>query len=62
MLAEMKQTQKGKKNQFPEASLVYRVSSRTARATQKSPVSENQKKRKEKSIPKGKKKPSYICR
>jgi hypothetical protein len=30
-----------------EASLVYRVSSRTARATQKNPVSENQKRKKE---------------
>jgi hypothetical protein len=30
-----------------EASLVYRVSSRTARATQKNPVSKNQKKKKE---------------
>jgi hypothetical protein len=29
-----------------EASLVYRVSSRTARATQRNPVSKNQKKRK----------------
>jgi hypothetical protein len=31
-----------------EASLVYRVSSRTARATQKNPVSKNQKKKKKK--------------
>jgi hypothetical protein len=31
-----------------EASLVYRVSSRTARATQRNPVSKNQKKKKEK--------------
>jgi hypothetical protein len=31
-----------------ESSLVYRVSSRTARATQKNPVSKNQKKKKEK--------------
>jgi hypothetical protein len=31
-----------------EASLVYRVSSRTARATQRNPVSKNQKKEKEK--------------
>jgi hypothetical protein len=31
-----------------EASLVYRVSSRTARATQRNPVSENQKKKKKK--------------
>jgi hypothetical protein len=29
-----------------EASLVYRVSSRTARATQRNPVSKNQKKKK----------------
>jgi hypothetical protein len=29
-----------------EASLVYKVSSRTARATQRNPVSKNQKKRK----------------
>jgi hypothetical protein len=29
-----------------EASLVYRVSSRTAKATQRNPVSKNQKKRK----------------
>ena len=31
-----------------EASLVYKVSSRTARATQRNPVSKNQKKKKEK--------------
>jgi hypothetical protein len=31
-----------------EASLVYKVSSRTARATQRNPVSKNKKKRKEK--------------
>jgi hypothetical protein len=31
-----------------EASLVYKVSSRTARATQRNPVSKNQKKRKPK--------------
>ena len=31
-----------------EASLVYRVSSRTARATQRNPVSKNQKQKKEK--------------
>jgi hypothetical protein len=31
-----------------EASLVYRVSSRTARAIQRNPVSKNQKKKKEK--------------
>jgi hypothetical protein len=31
-----------------EASLVYRVSSRTARATQKNPVSKNQKKNQKK--------------
>jgi hypothetical protein len=31
-----------------EASLVYRVSSRTARATQRIPVSENEKRREEK--------------
>jgi hypothetical protein len=31
-----------------EASLVYRVSSRTARATQRNPVSKNQKKKKNK--------------
>jgi hypothetical protein len=31
-----------------EASLVYRVSSRTARATQRNPVSKNQKKNKKK--------------
>jgi hypothetical protein len=31
-----------------EASLVYRVSSRTARATQRNPVSKNQKKKKKK--------------
>jgi hypothetical protein len=31
-----------------EAILVYRVSSRTARATQRNPVSRNQKKKKEK--------------
>jgi hypothetical protein len=30
-----------------EASLVYKVSSRTARATQRNPVSKNQKKKKE---------------
>jgi hypothetical protein len=33
-----------------EASLVYKVSSRTARATQKIPVSKKKKKRKEKKI------------
>jgi hypothetical protein len=33
-----------------EASLVYRVSSRTARATQRNPVSKNQKKKKKKVI------------
>jgi hypothetical protein len=32
-----------------EASLVYRVSSRTARATQRNPVSKKQKKKKENS-------------
>jgi hypothetical protein len=31
-----------------EASLVYRVSSRTAKATQRNPVSKNQKKKKKK--------------
>jgi hypothetical protein len=31
-----------------EASLVYRVSSRTARATQRNPVSKNQKKKEKK--------------
>jgi hypothetical protein len=31
-----------------EASLVYRLSSRTARATQRNPVSKNQKKKKKK--------------
>jgi hypothetical protein len=31
-----------------EASLIYRVSSRTARATQRHPISKNQKKKKEK--------------
>jgi hypothetical protein len=34
-----------------EASLVYRVSSRTARATQRNPVSKNQKKKKKKKNP-----------
>jgi hypothetical protein len=38
-----------------EASLVYRVSSRTARATQRNPVSKNQKKEKEKEKEKEKK-------
>jgi hypothetical protein len=38
-----------------EASLVYRVSSRTARATHRNPVSKNQKKKK----PKKKKKSSF---
>jgi hypothetical protein len=38
-----------------EASLVYRVSSRTARATQRNPVSKNQKKKKERKKRKGKK-------
>jgi hypothetical protein len=33
-----------------EASLVYKVSSRTARATQRNPVSKNQKKKKKKKI------------
>jgi hypothetical protein len=36
-----------------EASLVYRVSSRTARATERNPVSKNQKE---------KKKEIYVCR
>jgi hypothetical protein len=39
-----------------EASLVYKVSSRTARATQRNPVSENQKKKKTKKQKKKKKK------
>jgi hypothetical protein len=39
-----------------EASLVYRVSSRTARATQRNPVSKNQKRKK-----KEKKKKKKIC-
>jgi hypothetical protein len=38
-----------------EASLVYRVSSRTARAIQRNPVSKNQKKRKKKKRKKEKK-------
>jgi hypothetical protein len=38
-----------------EASLVYRVSSRTARATQRNPVSNNQKKKKKKRKEKEKK-------
>jgi hypothetical protein len=33
-----------------EASLLYKVSSRTARATQRNPVSKNQKKKKKKSL------------
>ena len=36
-----------------EASLVYRVSSRTARDTERSPVSKNQKKKKKKKKKKG---------
>jgi hypothetical protein len=39
-----------------EASLVYRVSSRTARATQRNPASKNQKKKKETEKEKEKKK------
>jgi hypothetical protein len=39
-----------------EASLVYRVSSRTARATQRNPVSKKTKKEKEKNKKKRKKK------
>jgi hypothetical protein len=39
---------KGRQISEFEASLVYRVSSRTARATQKNPVSKNQKKKKKK--------------
>jgi hypothetical protein len=39
-----------------EASLVYKVSSRTARAIQRNPVSKNQKKRKEKKKKKERKK------
>jgi hypothetical protein len=39
-----------------EASLVYRVSSRTARATQRNPVSKNKQKKKKK---KKKKKPTW---
>jgi flagellar biosynthesis/type III secretory pathway protein FliH len=38
-----------------EASLVYKVSSRTARVTQRNPVSKNQKKKKEKRKKKGRK-------
>ena len=38
-----------------EASLVYRVSSRTARATQRNPVSKKQKKKKKKRKEKGRK-------
>jgi hypothetical protein len=33
-----------------EASLIYKVSSRTARATQRNPVSKNQKKKKKKKV------------
>jgi hypothetical protein len=36
----------GRGRRISEASLVYRVSSRTARATQRNPVSKNQKKKK----------------
>jgi hypothetical protein len=39
-------TQKAEAGRSTEASLVYRVNSRTARATQRSPVSKNQKKKK----------------
>jgi hypothetical protein len=39
-----------------EASLVYQMSSRTARATQRNPVSKNQKKKKRK-----KESPPFIC-
>jgi hypothetical protein len=39
-----------------EASLVYKVSARTARATQRNPVSKNQKKKKKKKKKKRKKK------
>jgi hypothetical protein len=38
-----------------KASLVYRVGSRTARATQRNPVSKNQKKKKKKILFQGKK-------
>jgi hypothetical protein len=37
---------KGRRISEFEASMVYRVSSRTARATQRNPVSKNQKKKK----------------
>jgi hypothetical protein len=40
-----------------EAKLVYRVSSRTARATQRNPVSKNQKKKNQKRNNNNKKKP-----
>jgi hypothetical protein len=40
-----------------QASLVYRVSSRTARATQRNPVSKNQKTKKPKKKPNKNKKP-----
>jgi hypothetical protein len=39
---------RGKQISEFEASLVYKVSSRTARATQRNPVSKNQKKKKKK--------------
>jgi hypothetical protein len=44
-----------------EASLVYKVSSRTARATQKNPVSKNQKKKKKKKEKKKKPKGGKNC-
>jgi hypothetical protein len=42
-----------------EASLVYKVSSRTARATQRNPVSKNQKKKKKRKKRKKKKKETH---
>jgi hypothetical protein len=44
-----------------EASLVYRVSSRTARATQRNPVSKNQKKKKERKKQNKTKKGRLLC-
>jgi hypothetical protein len=44
-----------------EASLVYRVSSRTARTTQRNPVSKNKTKQNKTKRKKKKKKPIYLC-
>jgi hypothetical protein len=53
---------RGRKISEFEASLVYRVSSRTAKATQRNPVSKNKKQKQNKQTNKQTKKPKkFIC-